>query len=151
MNLHVFKSCPWCNSTDIAVESEQIVDRIVTGVDEDNGPVYWAECQHCGARSPLVSWAADAIPKWNERDDATLTALDEAVKRGQRHEDLAVRYAREADENARTANQWKAERDEALALVRVAQSQRDDAWKSERYLLARLQELRERYEPKGEP
>jgi hypothetical protein len=77
MNLYVFKPCPWCNSTDIAVESEQIADRVVTGVDEDNGPVYWAECQHCGARGPLVGWAADAIPKWNESDTA-LSALAQA-------------------------------------------------------------------------
>lgn len=66
MNAHTFKPCPWCDSTDVAVESEQIVDRIVTGVDENNGPVYWSECQHCWARGPLVGWAVDAIPKWNE-------------------------------------------------------------------------------------
>ena len=45
----------------------------------------------------------------------------------------------------------KEQRDESQALVRVAQSQRDDAWKSERYLLAKCQALRERYEPQGEP
>jgi hypothetical protein len=43
------------------------------------------------------------------------------------------------------------ELEQAQALVRVAQSQRDDAWKSERYLLAKCQALRERYEPQGEP
>lgn len=47
--------------------------------------------------------------------------------------------------------QVEKERDEAMALVRVAQSQRDDAWQAERYLLAKCQELRERYEPLGEP
>jgi hypothetical protein len=61
------KTCPWCGVADVAVESEQCSDRTITGVDEDNGPVYWAECQRCGARSSLVGWAADAIPKWNER------------------------------------------------------------------------------------
>lgn len=58
--------CPWCKVADVAVESMQCADRIVTGVDEDNGPVYWAECQRCGAQGPIVGWAADAIPKWNE-------------------------------------------------------------------------------------
>ena len=59
--------CPWCSLADVAVESEQIVDRTVTGVDENNGPVYWAECQRCGVRGPLVGWAADAIEQWNKR------------------------------------------------------------------------------------
>lgn len=58
--------CPWCRIANVAVESMQCADLAVTGVDEDNGPVYWAECQRCGARGPLVDWAADAIPKWNE-------------------------------------------------------------------------------------
>lgn len=58
--------CPWCKVADVAVESMQCCDRVVTGVDEDNGPVYWAECQRCGAQGPIVGWAADAIPKWNE-------------------------------------------------------------------------------------
>lgn len=59
--------CPWCRVADVAVESMQCSDRVVTGVDEDNGPVYWAECQRCGAQGPIVGWAADAIPKWNTR------------------------------------------------------------------------------------
>lgn len=42
--------CPWCGIADVAIESMQCADRIVTGVDEDNGPVYWAECQRCGAQ-----------------------------------------------------------------------------------------------------
>lgn len=58
--------CPWCRVADVAVESMQCADRVVTGVDEDNGPVYWAECQRCGAQGPIVGWAADAIPEWNE-------------------------------------------------------------------------------------
>lgn len=60
-------SCPWCRVADVAVESMQCADRVVTGVDEDNGPVYWAECQRCGAQGPIVGWAADAIAKWNDR------------------------------------------------------------------------------------
>lgn len=33
------------------------------------------------------------------------------------YESLAIRYAREADENARTANQWRAERDAYAAML----------------------------------
>jgi hypothetical protein len=36
-------------------------ERKITTYDENNGPIYWAECQQCGARGPITSWAADAV------------------------------------------------------------------------------------------
>lgn len=42
-----------------------------TGLDVDNGPVYYAVCNYCGARGPLRSWAADALPAWNKRKEST--------------------------------------------------------------------------------
>ncbi len=51
------------------IEHDNIVDgEQPTGYDIDNGPVYFAMCQHCAARGPLVGWAADALEAWNTRD-----------------------------------------------------------------------------------
>lgn len=62
----LWRQCPFCgDERRPEVESKQIVDAIITGVDPHNGPVYWAECQRCGARGPLVGFAADAVDAWN--------------------------------------------------------------------------------------
>jgi hypothetical protein len=63
------RPCPFCGcDAQPTVESDQCCDRTITGVDPDNGPVYWAECGRCGARGPLVSWAADAQEAWDSTD-----------------------------------------------------------------------------------
>lgn len=72
-----------------------------------------------------------------------------------RHEQEARQKAYRAESDLASALEslrgMREELEQARALVRVAQSQRDDAWKSERYLLAKCQALQERYEPQGEP
>jgi hypothetical protein len=45
------------------VTREDIVEQYKpTNYDPDNGPVYQAVCDTCGARGPVVGFAADAIP-----------------------------------------------------------------------------------------
>jgi hypothetical protein len=61
------KPCPWCNSSRNHIEREETswTGEKVVGVDENNGPIYYVECDECMARGPIASWAIDARQKWN--------------------------------------------------------------------------------------
>lgn len=62
--------CPWPHcpgSAHIEREETSFSGDKVVGVDEDNGPIYYVECDLCGCRGPLASWAMDAAELWNTR------------------------------------------------------------------------------------
>jgi hypothetical protein len=68
--------CRWCgDERKPEVIREDVVDRIVTSVDHNNGPLYCAECPRCMARGPLMTWAADALSTWSTYDESVFASL----------------------------------------------------------------------------
>jgi hypothetical protein len=65
MNIVIHAECPWCRSRRSALINEPTCDRRVVGVDENNGPIYYVECEQCGARGPIADWAIDAVNLWD--------------------------------------------------------------------------------------
>ena len=59
--------CPWCQTTEWSVERDDITDSVITSYDPNNGPIYYARCDCCGAQGPVVGWAADAVPALSVR------------------------------------------------------------------------------------
>jgi hypothetical protein len=60
--------CPWLDckgSAHVEREETTFSGERVLGVDEDNGPIYYVECDKCFARGPIASWAIDAVHNWN--------------------------------------------------------------------------------------
>ena len=61
-------TCPFCGDTrEPEIDHHEYTSEPVTGVDEDNGPSYFAICPRCHAQGPLESWAADALTAWKNR------------------------------------------------------------------------------------
>jgi hypothetical protein len=115
--------CRWCGSDRSHIEREETswTGEKVVGVDDDNGPIYYVECDGCMARGPLASWAIDAREKWNATPPAAPAgSVTELCANHSNLREYIGQLERERDEaKARAIQAWK---DADAAILREVES-----------------------------